>query len=84
MSGGRGFIALAAMIMGRWQPLPTALVCLFFGLSEAVQIQLQGLVISGHKVPVQFIQILPYFLALVVVGGFMVRSKPPANLGSQL
>lgn len=81
MSGGRGFIALAAMIMGRWQPIPTVVVCLFFGLSEAVQIQLQGIEVLGQKVPVQFIQILPYVLALVVVGGFMMRSRAPADLG---
>jgi simple sugar transport system permease protein len=82
MTAGRGFIALAALIFGKWKPGPTALACLFFGLAEAVQIRLQGTSLWGWRIPVQFIQMLPYLLTLLVVGGFVGRSRPPAALGT--
>lgn len=77
MSAGRGFIALAALIFGRWKPLPTALACLFFAFFDALQIQLQG---TG--LPVQFIQVLPYLVTIVVLAGFFGRSKAPKALGN--
>src|SRR5438477_493885 len=60
MTAGRGFMALAALIFGKWKPLPTALACLLFGFSDAVQIRLQGV----GSIPVQFIQILPYVVTI--------------------
>lgn len=75
MSGGRGFMALAAVIFGRWNPLLTALACLFFGLTEALQIRLQGVVIGDVKIPVQFIQILPFIVTLIVVYQPFQRKK---------
>jgi ABC-type uncharacterized transport system permease subunit len=77
MSAGRGFIALAALIFGRWKPIPTALACLFFAFFDALQIQLQG---SG--LPVQFIQVLPYLVTIFVLAGFFGRSKAPKALGT--
>lgn len=77
MSAGRGFIALAALIFGKWKPVPTMLACLFFGLAEAVSIQMQGV----SKIPVQFIQIIPYVLTIVVLAGFIGHSRPPRSLG---
>jgi simple sugar transport system permease protein len=79
MSAGRGFIALAAVIFGKWRPFGTAAACLFFGLAEALQIRLQGL-----GVPTQFVQMLPYVLTMVALAGFVGRSRPPAALGVPL
>jgi simple sugar transport system permease protein len=77
MTAGRGFIALAALIFGKWRPVPTMLACLLFGFAEAVAIQMQGVA----KIPVQFIQAVPYVLTLVVLAGFIGTSRAPKALG---
>ena len=77
MSAGRGFIALAALIFGKWRPVQTMLACLLFGFAEAVSIQMQGV----SQVPVQFIQIVPYALTIVVLAGFIGQSRAPRALG---
>src|SRR5437773_426638 len=78
MTAGRGFMALAALIFGKWKPVPTALACLLFGFSEALQIRLQGVSLWGERpIPVQFIQILPYGVTMLVLAGFGGRSRPP-------
>lgn len=77
MTAGRGFIALAALIFGKWRPVPTMLACLLFGFAEAVAIQMQGVA----RVPVQFIQAIPYVLTLVVLAGFIGTSRAPKALG---
>jgi len=83
MTAGRGFMALAALIFGKWKPVPTALACLLFGLADAAQIRLQGVVLWGsHPVPVQFIQILPYVVTILVLAGFVGRARPPKALGT--
>jgi len=83
MTPGRGFIALAALIFGKWRPVQTMLACLLFGFTEAVSIQMQGVVKlpSGEDIPVQFIQIVPYVLTIVVLAGFIGQSRPPRALG---
>jgi simple sugar transport system permease protein len=81
MSGGRGFIALAALIFGKWKPVPTMLACLLFGFTEAVAIQLQGVPVGGVEIPNQFIQIIPYVLTIVVLAGFIGHSRAPRALG---
>ena len=84
MTAGRGFMALAALIFGKWKPIPTALACLLFGFSEALQVrlQLQGITLWGHEpIPVQLIQILPYVVTILVLGGFVGRSRAPKALG---
>jgi simple sugar transport system permease protein len=83
MTSGRGFIALAALIFGKWRPLQTMLACLFFGFTEAVTIQMQGVVKlpSGEDIPVQFIQMVPYLLTIIVLAGFIGHSRPPRALG---
>lgn len=77
MSAGRGYIALAAVIVGRWRPWPAAGACLAFALADAVQIELQ-LSIVAYK---QFVQMLPYLLTLALVCGLVGRNRPPAALG---
>jgi ABC-type uncharacterized transport system permease subunit len=83
MTAGRGFIALAALILGKWRPVQTALACLLFGFTDAIQIRLQGVEISGiGKVPVQFIQILPYVATLILLTGVIGKSRAPKALGT--
>jgi simple sugar transport system permease protein len=82
MTAGRGFIALAALIFGKWKPVPAACACLLFGFAEAAQIRLQGVSLWGTPIPVQFIQILPYVLTVFVLAGFVGRSRAPAALGT--
>jgi general nucleoside transport system permease protein len=77
MTAGRGFIALAALIFGKWHPVGAFLACLLFGLADAIAIRMQGVV----NIPVQFIQIIPYVLTLVVLAGFIGRAIPPRAIG---
>jgi ABC-type uncharacterized transport system permease subunit len=83
MTAGRGFIALAALILAKWQPVPVLFACLFFGFTEALAIQLQGVVKlpSGEDIPVQFIQMIPYVLTIIVLTGFIGMSRAPKALG---
>lgn len=83
MTAGRGFIALAALIFGKWRPVQTTLACLLFGFTEAVSIQMQGVVKlpSGDDIPVQFVQMVPYVLTIIVLAGFIGHSRPPRALG---
>ena len=77
MTAGRGFIALAALIFGKWNPTGSLLACLLFGFAEAISIRMQGTV----NLPNQFIQMIPYLLTMVVLAGFIRRSSPPGALG---
>lgn len=77
MTAGRGFIALAALIFGKWRPVQTMLACLLFGFAEAVSIQMQGVA----RIPVQFIQMIPYVLTMVVLAGFIGHARAPRALG---
>jgi simple sugar transport system permease protein len=81
MTSGRGFIALAALIFGKWRPVQTMLACLLFGFTEAIAIQLQGVHFGGEEIPNQFIQIIPYVLTIVVLAGFIGQSRAPRALG---
>ncbi len=85
MTAGRGFIALAALIFGKWKPVQTLLACLLFGFAEAVSIQLQGVGIpifgAVRKIPVHFIQMFPYVLTMIVLAGFIGLSRAPRALG---
>jgi len=83
MTAGRGFIALAALILSKWRPVHALVACLFFGLTEALSIQVQGVIKmpSGEDVPVQFIQMIPYVLTIIVLAGFIGLSRAPKALG---
>jgi ABC-type uncharacterized transport system permease subunit len=79
ITAGRGFMALAALIIGKWRPLQTAAACLLFGFFEVFQNHLQSL---GYvHIPVPLVQMIPYVLTLVVLAGFIGKSRPPKFLG---
>ena len=85
MTAGRGYMALAAMIFGKWHPVGALWACLLFGFLDAVAIRLQGVnlpaALGGSAVPVQAIQALPYVMTVVLLAGFIGRSRAPAALG---
>jgi simple sugar transport system permease protein len=82
MTAGKGFLALAALIFGKWRPVPTMLACLLFAFADAVQVRLQGTVLPGiGEVPVQAIQALPYILTVVLLAGFVGKSAAPKAIG---
>lgn len=81
MTGGRGFIGLAAMIFGRWTPVGALAASIVFGYGNALSTSLQGASIGDLKVPVQLLGTLPYILTVLAVAGLVGRSRPPAADG---
>lgn len=82
MTAGQGYIALAALIFGKWKPLPAMLACLMFGFLDAMAIRLQGVVLPViGEVPVQAIQALPYVLTVILLAGFIGRATAPKAVG---
>jgi ABC-type uncharacterized transport system permease subunit len=77
MTGGRGFIALAAMIFGRWHPVGAVLAALLFGYADTFRIMFE----SRIAIPSQFVQMFPYVLAVVVLAGMVGRARAPAADG---
>lgn len=82
MSAGKGYLALAAIIFGKWKPVPTFLACLLFGFVDALQGRLQGvdLPLVG-EIPVQFTMMLPYILTVLILAGFVGRIEAPKASG---
>ena len=82
MTAGQGYLALAALIFGKWRPLPTLLACLLFAFADAVQARLQGVDVPLIGViPVVFIQALPYVLTVLLLAGFVGRAIAPKASG---
>lgn len=82
MTAGRGFMALAAMIFGKWHPVGAFWACLLFGFLDAVAIRLQGVPLPGiGEIPVQLVQALPYLLTVILLAGFIGRATAPKALG---
>jgi len=83
MSAGKGYIALAAMIFGKWRPSTVLLACLIFGFLEAAAARLQSVSLPVVGViPVELILILPYIATVVLLAGFFGRAIPPKALGT--
>jgi general nucleoside transport system permease protein len=80
LTGGRGFIALAAIIFGNWRPFGAYAACLLFGFSSALGDRLPAYFVQGSATPLLF-NALPYVLTLVAVAGVIGRSTPPAADG---
>jgi len=78
MSAGKGFIALATLIFGKWHPVWTFLACLLFGATEALQLRIQAF---NLHIPYQLLSMLPYLVALFALVGIAGKSTPPAALG---
>lgn len=82
MTAGRGFMALAALIFGKWHPRGALLACLLFGFLDAAAIRLQGVALPlVGEVPVQAVQAMPYVLTVVLLAGFIGRAIAPRALG---
>jgi simple sugar transport system permease protein len=75
MTGGRGFIALAAMILGGWKPFGALGASLFFGLAYALQMRLQSI----GLLPAQIVLAVPYILTVIVLAGFVRKRTPPSD-----
>jgi simple sugar transport system permease protein len=81
MSAGKGYMALAALIFGKWRPRGALQACLLFGALQAIAARSQGAVILGFEVPVQLVEALPYILTVVLLGGFIGRAVAPKAIG---
>ncbi|MGF1474259.1 MAG: ABC transporter permease [Geminicoccaceae bacterium] len=82
MTAGKGYLALAALIFGKWRPVPALLACLLFAFTDAVQVRLQGVSVPGiGQVPTQLIQALPYVLTVLLLAGFVGRAVAPKAIG---
>ncbi|MEO0362120.1 MAG: ABC transporter permease, partial [Pseudomonadota bacterium] len=82
MSAGQGYIALAAVIFGKWRPVPTLFACLLFGFLAASGDRLQGteLPLIGEA-PTNLMIALPYVLTVVLLAGFIGKATPPRDIG---
>jgi general nucleoside transport system permease protein len=81
MTAGRGFMALAALIFANWRAWPALWACLLFGYLSALGTRLQGKPVFGFEIPVQFINMLPYVMTVVLLAGFIGKSIPPRASG---
>jgi ABC-type uncharacterized transport system permease subunit len=79
MTAGRGFVVLAAVVVGGWDPVRIALACLVFGAADAAQLRMQT---TGSAIPYQFLQMFPYLLTLAALAGLVGRTRPPKTWGA--
>lgn len=79
MTAGRGFIVLAAVVVGGWDPVKSAGACLLFGAANAVQLRLQAI---GSSIPYQFLQMLPYIITIVALTIMVKKSRVPKTWGA--
>lgn len=79
MVSGKGYIALAALVLGKWHPVGVLGATFLFGAADALQLRIQSLGIL--TIPVEFLQMFPYLAAMIALAGFIGKSSPPAGLG---
>jgi simple sugar transport system permease protein len=75
MTAGRGYVALAAVIFGKWKPIGSSAACVLFGFAGALQLA------SPWRIPPQFLNSLPYLLTMIVLVSVVGKARPPAGLG---
>ena len=82
MTAGKGYLALAALIFGKWKPWPTLGACLLFAFTDALAVRLQGVALPlVGVIPVQFILALPYVLTVLLLAGFVGKAVAPHAIG---
>jgi simple sugar transport system permease protein len=81
MSAGKGYMALAALIFGKWRPVTAMAACLLFGFLDALAIRLQGVSVGDFPIPVQAIEALPYILTVFLLAGFIGKAVAPKAIG---
>lgn len=82
MTAGRGYLALAALIFGRWRPLPAALAALLFAFADAMQTRLQGVPLPlVGALPVEVMSVIPYVLTVLLLAGLVGTARAPGMLG---
>lgn len=82
MSAGKGYIALAAVIFGKWRPVPTLFACLLFGFLDALAARLEGQALPMiGEIPTSLMGALPYILTVVLLAGFIGKATPPKEIG---
>jgi len=82
MTAGKGYLALAALIFGKWHPLYAVIGCLLFAFADAVQIRLEGVALPlVGEIPSQFIQVIPYVLTVLLLAGCVGRAVAPKAVG---
>jgi simple sugar transport system permease protein len=82
MTAGKGYLALAALIFGKWRPYPTLAACLLFAFTDALATRLQGVALPlVGVIPVQFILALPYVLTVLLLAGFVGKAVAPLAIG---
>jgi len=82
MTAGKGYLALAALIFGKWRPYPTLGACLLFAFTDALATRLQGVALPlVGVIPVQFVLALPYALTVLLLAGFVGKAVAPKAIG---
>lgn len=81
MSAGKGYMALAALIFGKWRPFTAMGACLLFGFLDALAIRMQGVTIGDFPIPVQAIEAVPYVLTVFLLAGFIGKAVAPKAIG---
>lgn len=78
MTAGRAFIVMAALVVGKWDPIRVAIFCILFGMADALQLRVQ---VFGSVIPYQFVVMIPYLLTIVALAGLIGRTIPPKTWG---